>query len=228
MFSCRQSSLAVREELWIPANTILGLSTRSQSQAYVLVFSLLSAFPLADCLSSSFASVMSEPTSEIPVLDRGPQDGDASPPKTASFWLSLLAITIATFLAALDTVSHVAHLLTVRQSAERTVYSRARYQPPSQLLSTTSRGNSSYGSAQRTLLLGSRSSLSPGTLRTCLDGGLFCSSVWRSSRLEAPCAVQRLAWPCSSADGVSTLVSVCAKRSCMLTYMYSRLQLCRD
>lgn len=47
---------------------------------------------------------MAEPTSEIPVLDRGPKGG-TSPPKTASFWLSLLAITIATFLAALDTVS---------------------------------------------------------------------------------------------------------------------------
>ena len=29
---------------------------------------------------------------------------DAAKPKTASFWLSLLSITIATFLAALDTV----------------------------------------------------------------------------------------------------------------------------
>ncbi|KAI9060770.1 iron permease [Trametes sanguinea] len=35
--------------------------------------------------------------------DRTVNGNDASPPKTASFWLSLLTITIATFLAALDT-----------------------------------------------------------------------------------------------------------------------------
>ncbi|OSC99593.1 iron permease [Trametes coccinea BRFM310] len=43
-----------------------------------------------------------------PALGASPEDrtvngNDASPPKTASFWLSLLTITIATFLSALDT-----------------------------------------------------------------------------------------------------------------------------
>lgn len=42
-----------------------------------------------------------EPVDDIPSLPKG---AGVSPPKSASFWFSLLAITIATFLAALDTV----------------------------------------------------------------------------------------------------------------------------
>ena len=48
---------------------------------------------------------MSSTVSELPAIGPDPVVENAPPPKSASFWLSLLAITIATFLAALDTVS---------------------------------------------------------------------------------------------------------------------------